>query len=224
MQIRDIINSTEEVKIPSVNAREVDLLEELENRKIFVPYPGQFSLGEVGIWLSMFDCWEWALENDETLITLEDDAKPQWFFDEAVDLFIKELPRDWDFLCLWVPNDQKQDYLYNVTYNSDGMPKIFGRMSAKNSLFDYGAQYTAKAYNGYGNVATVFSPKGAKFFIDQARKVGLYTPVDCYLYQEAHAGRCKGFSPKPEHATLVDYDWSVPTTVHTTERFIEVYK
>lgn len=210
-----------EVYVPATNARAVDLEEELSKRELSLPFPGQFAIGEVGIWLSMFDCWNWAVENNEILITFEDDASPKDNFNEAVSLFLSEVPEDWDFICLWVPDNQKQDYLYDVTYNDEGIPNIKGRRVK--SLFDFGAKHLARTYNGYGNVASMFSPKGARFFRDRAREVGLYTPVDCFLYQEAHAGRCSGYSPKPKYATLVDYDWA-PTTVHNTERYVEIYK
>jgi hypothetical protein len=46
------------------------------------------------------------------------------------------------------------------------------------------------------------------------RETGIYTPVDCFLYQEAHAGRCEGYGPKPSRAYIVGYDWKAQTTVH----------
>lgn len=211
----------EEVLIPSVDARAVNLEYELKRRDLFISRPEIFSIGEVGIWLSMFDCWQWAVYNDEALITFEDDAEPRPFFDEAVERFSEELPADYDFLSLWVPDNQRKDYYYDVVFDDEGEPDIRGLR--KDSLFDIGAFYIARAYNGYGNVATLFSPKGAQFFIDRTREVGLRTPVDCFLYQESHTERCKGYAPKPIHATAVDYSWP-ETTVHTTERFNEVYK
>lgn len=221
MMIRYYIDEIEEVSIPAINGSQVNLKEELDKRGLFIPDANAFSIGEVGIWLSMFDCWQWSVDNNEELIVFEDDAKPLADFDEKFAFMHKELPEDYDFMCLWVPENQKQDYHYMVFYDDGGHPNIQGTFH-DGSLFDYGAARTSMVYNGYGNVAMLFSPKGSKFFIDRAREVGLYTPVDCYQYQEAHAGRCKGFGPKPEYANLVNYDWP-ETTVHTTQRYGEIY-
>jgi GR25 family glycosyltransferase involved in LPS biosynthesis len=206
-----------EVSIPAINGSEIDIQAELSSRGLKVT-PGVFSVGEIGIWLSMYDCWQWAAGNNEILITLEDDAIPRHYFDEAVDLFLKEVPDDWDFMCLWVPDNQKQDYMYNVKFDIDGIAHIKGY--AQTSLFDFeGGHFLSRVYNGYGNVAMMFNPKGAKFLMDRVAETGLYTPVDCFMYQQAQSGRCNGYGPKPIHATLVDYDWA-ETTVHNTERYV----
>lgn len=205
----------DEVIIPAVNAYEVDVDEELKKRDLFVRHDNMFSTGELGIWLSMFDRWQWAVENNEELITFEDDAIPatnfnEWFYD-----YKKELPKTYDFLCLWVPENQYLDYVYDVVYDDEGRPETAGpNKNVVTSNYNYGAMRLARAYNGYGNVAQMFSPKGAQFFIDRVRAVGIYTPVDCYQYQEAHAGRCEGYSPKPRFAKAVSYDWAAETTIH----------
>lgn len=223
MMIRYYLKNIEEVSIPAVDARKVNLDEELEKRGLHIPYHNAFSIGEVGIWLSMFDCWQWSVDNNEELIVFEDDAIPARDFEDKLKFMMGEIPDDYDFVCLWVPDNQKQDYLYMVQYDDEGQPGIFGSLPEELSMFNYGAERAAMVYNGYGNVAQLFSPKGSRFFIERAREAGLYTPVDCYQYQEAHAGRCKGYGPKPKHANLVKYDWPV-TTVHTTERYGEIYK
>jgi len=205
-----------EVVIPATDARKVNLVDELDKRGLPHPTPGLYSIGEIGIWLSVFDCWQWAADNNEVLVTFEDDAIPRPYFDDALESYLEEIPADWDFLCLWVPPNQRRDYLYDVTFDEHGNPDIKGYLTK--SLFDFGGLDLARAYNGYGNGATAFSPKGAQHFIDRARESGLYSPVDCFLYIEAHTGRCNGYSPKPIHAHAVGYDWAT-TTVHTTERF-----
>lgn len=219
--IRATVQESKEIFVPAINGREVNLSEELDNRNLFVTYPGAFSVGEIGIWLSMFDCWQWCIDNDEILITFEDDAIPRNYFDEAIRFFLEEVPEDWDFMALWVPENQRQDYKYNVKFDDEGRATIRGYL--QESLFDFGGHYLARAYQGYGNVCSMFSTKGAQFLIDKVRETGIYTPVDCFMFQNSHAGRCNGYAPKPFHATLVDYDWA-ETTVHNTERFNEIYK
>jgi GR25 family glycosyltransferase involved in LPS biosynthesis len=212
----------EEVHIPAVNGYEVDLAEEMQKRGIkFAPdCNGCFSAGEIGIWLSMFDCWQWSVDNDEELLTFEDDAIPTVNFNMHFKNFMSELPKDYDFLCLWIPGDQQQDYIYNVTFDEWGKPTHHQPdRTTITSQFNFGAMRLARAYNGYGNVATLYSPKGAKFFMDRVREVGIYTPADCFLFSEHHAGRCNGYAPKPHYAKAVSYDWAAETTVHT-ERII----
>lgn len=209
----------EEVNIPAVNAFDVNIQDELSRRGIKIAYPGMFSVGEIGIWLSMFDCWQWAVDNNEELITFEDDAIPYWDFQPKFDIIYEEIPKSYDFFCLWVPDNQRIDYVYNVVYDDEGIPRKVGpNRHPSNSIYDFGPERVTRVYNGYGNVAQLFSPKGAKFFMDRVRDVGIYTPVDCYLYQEAHAGRCEGYGPKPNYAKLVSYDWKAETTVHRGER------
>lgn len=213
----------EEVVIPAVDAEKVNLQDELDKRGLFLPHPGAFSIGEVGVWLSVFDNWVWSADNNEELIVFEDDAIANINFNTELPALRAELPEDWDFFTLWVPDDQLQDYLYNVTYDDEGIPNIFGRRREGHSLFDFGSEFVARVYNGYGNVAQLFSPKGSRWFINRAREVGLYSPVDCFQYQEAHAGRCNGYAPKPTYANIVKYDWP-ETQVHTTPRYVEVYQ
>jgi GR25 family glycosyltransferase involved in LPS biosynthesis len=209
----------DEVFIPTINAYEVDVYEELEKRGLSIKHTGMFSAGEIGIWLSTFDCWQWAVDNDEELITFEDDAIPTKEFNTWLWDMRDELPDGWDFFCLWVPENQLIDYLYDADFDHNG--QMVGQRPNKNvvtSVYNFGAIRIARVYNGYGNVAQLYSPKGAKFFIDRARSDGIATPVDCFLYQEAHAGRCQGFAPKPNRAKLVTYDWAAETTVHKEDR------
>lgn len=209
----------DEVHIPAVNAYEVDVAEELAKRDLFIAYPGMFSTGEIGVWLSNFDCWQWTVDNNEELIVFEDDAIPNINFQPRFHELHSELPPDWDFLTLWVPENQLIDYVYDVVYNEEGHPEHVGpNKNSITSVFNFGAIRLARVYNGYGNVAQCYSPKGARFFIDRVRSTGIYTPVDCYLYQEAHAGRCNGYGPKPNRAKLVGYDWKAETTVHGEDR------
>lgn len=210
----------DEVHIPATNAYEVDLKAELDKRNLFVKYPGMFSAGEIGVWLSTFDCWQWAVDNDEELVVFEDDAIPSGTFSFQLAKLYYELPVDYDFFCLWVPPNQTIDYYYNVEYDAEGRPNVVGSNRGDHDSIYNIPQVTrvAKVYNGYGNVAQLYSPKGGRTFIDTARSSGIYTPVDCFLYQEAHAGRAVGYGPKPYWAKLVDYDWKAQTTVHKGDR------
>lgn len=203
----------EEVSIPSVNAYKVDLPFELKSRGL-ESRPWTPKIGELGVWLSNFDCWQWAADNEE-LVVFEDDAIIDENFYDGLQVLYSELPEDWDFLTLWVPENQRQDYMYRVEYDDEGMPNILGNVPPGKSSFDYGARFTARAYQGYGLVATMYSPKGGAALIESARRRGICTPADCFIFQETHAERVKGYAPKPT-VGLVSYDWSAETTVHNT--------
>jgi GR25 family glycosyltransferase involved in LPS biosynthesis len=212
----------EEVSIPATDAGKVDIDEELSKRGLRYTRAGETLMrGEIGVWLSTYDCWKWVSENNEELIVFEDDAIPSQEFDNYLGMFYSELPTNYDFLCLWVPKDQYPDYRYDVTFDSDGKWRKIGKdRSPFLSNYNYGAMRLAKVYNGYGNVAQLYSPRGGSFFSDRARTTGLTEPVDCYVYTEARTGRCAGYAPKPNWAKAVGYDWKAKTTVHNTERVL----
>lgn len=201
-----------------VNAKAVNLREELEKRNLHMPYPGQFKIGEIGIWLSLYDRWKWVVDNDEPLIVFEDDAIPNPDFERVLERDYEHLPEDAAFMALWIPPNQLQDYRYNAVYNEEGIVRINGYRPDGESQYDFGDEYLSRVYNGYGHVGILYTPAGGKFFKERAEEVGLYTTADCFLYQEAHAGRCQGYGPKPKYANLVHYDWP-QTTIQDTERY-----
>lgn len=215
-RIREIVN-LDEVSIPAIDGREVDLHAELEKRGLRL-FDWNPTKGELGVWLSTFDCWQWAAENED-LIVFEDDAIPTGDFNYHLADFVSELPEGWDFLSLWVPENQYHDYLYVVKYDSGGQwIKVADDTNAAMSRYNYGAIRLAKVYQGYGNVATLYSKDGAQRLIDAARDLGLRAPIDCWIMDRAHTDVVQGFAPKPMWAKAVYYDWAAETTVHNTER------
>lgn len=218
--IRRVVGVCEEVKIPSVIGSNETLADELSTRGL-TTYPGlSFSVGELGVWLSVYDCWQWCVDNNEELIIWEDDASPADDFDEKFKLLYEELPRAYEVLSIWPPTNQYQDYLYNVRFNEEGLPIRLGHdLLEQSSIFNFGAERLARAYQGYGNVATVVSPEGAGKMIEITQRDQIYSPVDCWIWQNCHKGLLNGYSPKPRYATLVYYHWP-PTTVHNTQRYV----
>jgi GR25 family glycosyltransferase involved in LPS biosynthesis len=207
--------------IRSINGNAVDLNEELKFFGMRVEHQDEtFSKGEIGVWLSQMNCWLYAYLTNQELVVFEDDAIPTERFNEMILKYQLELPRDYDFCSLWVPENQEGDYLYDVDYDERGIPKVSGPIRPEGqSQYDFGAKYLTRVYQGYGLVATLFSPNGAKRLIRLAREMGIYTPVDCFLYLEAHKGNLNGFAPKPEFATAVTYDWAATSLRVTEGRF-----
>lgn len=207
----------EELLLPAVDGKAVDLSEELEVRGLHSPWHNA-KVGELGVWLSNFDRWQYTTTMDEPLIVFEDDAFVQADFMGKFSLFYNDLPPDWDFAALWVPDNQKVDYTYDLEYNEIGDPIIRGHLPYQESLFKF-SRFAAHVYQGYGMVAVMYSPKGAAKLVDLAQRYGVYTPVDCFIYQQAHMGNLNGFAPTPIFASIVGYDWQAASHVQQTERY-----
>lgn len=175
--------------------------------------------GEIGVWLSNYDRWQWIAKQDEPVIVFEDDAIIDEDFMYDFNRFYQDLPEDWDFAALWVPENQTFDYRYNATYEN-GAPRIHGgRPDHEPSQYDFGVEHAALVYQGYGMVSLMYSPKGAQSLVEIASR-GITGPVDCWIYEHAEGrgkANLKGFAPKPQYATIVRYDWSAQSHVQHTE-------
>ena len=222
-RIRDRIQIPE-VFVKAVNGNTEDAVEQLRSegillrRELWTP-----KKGEAGIWASIVNCWKWCIENDEELVVFEDDAIPVQNFQGLFNDFHDKLPVDYDFAALWVPNNQRDDYFYFVSYDENGVPHHVSRppgMDRHISIYAIdGAFPVSEVYQGYGGVAMLFSPNGARKFMEISRKMGVYTPIDCHFYLSAHrpVDNVFGYAPHPEYM-MVDYDWAATTTIHHTER------
>lgn len=178
-------------------------------------------IGEMGVWLSNYDAWKNISEMDSPCIVFEDDAVVDETFWLKFTNFIDQLPSDWDFAALWVPENQRVDYRYSLVYNHTGVPLIFGTLPYEKSIFQVpGADRAALVYQGYGMVSLVYSPRGAEKLVNYAHSRGITGPVDCWIYEIAHMDETnvKGYAPRPEYADIVTYDWAATSHVQLTER------
>lgn len=207
----------EEVALNAVNGAEVGLTDNFAKRNLSVK-DWNPRVGESGVWLSMFDAWQTVAGMDEPLIVFEDDAIISNHFHESLDILMEQLPSDWSFMSLWVPDNQRQDYWYDVKYRPDGTRLICG-LQRHPSFYDFGARHLARAYQGYGMVATLYNPECGRSLVDAAVRRGVTQPVDCFLFKEAYheENKVRGFAPKPMFVGLVEYDWSALTTIHDSE-------
>lgn len=167
---------------------------------------------EQAIWHSMANCWDWAATNDKPLLVFEDDAIIDQDFQHNFDYLRSCLPEDWDFMSLWVPPNQEQDYFYNVTYDDEGTPDINGRLPNFMSYYNFDQDGPlANVYQGYSYVCTYYSPTGAAKILELALERGMYTPADCFLFLMAHSGRLNGYAPKPTYPRFIWHDDSRPS-------------
>lgn len=208
--------SFDELPFSATKGVSVGILGELRKRNLRPSRGWIPKVGEAGCWCSHYDAWQLASTLIEPLIVFEDDAiLVDGFEDKLLDLMV-ELPPSWDYMSLWVPDNQHQDFNYNIFWDANGMPKaMFGTLSNDTSIFNY-SDKLATVYQGYGMVATMYSPSGAAKLLSSVHRYGLYAPVDCFVSIECHANRIDGFAPKPWHQ-IINYDWSQKTTIHDTE-------
>lgn len=223
-QYKDAIRSNlglEEVRMQAVDGSRVNLPEEFAMRGLtFVSHAWpNAKTGELGVWLSNFDRWTMAAVLGEPLLVFEDDAILDPCFNEKFSDLYNELPEDWDFVALWVPENQRQDYLYDATFDDHGSLRVNGIKMPEDSIYRIPEKtYAALVYQGYGMVSLMYSPRGGAKLRELAQRYGIDEPVDCWIYQQAHLGRLKGYAPKPEYADIVHYDWKAVSHVQLTER------
>jgi hypothetical protein len=135
---------------------------------------------------------------------------------------VQDLPEDFDFISLWVPDNQKNDYLYDIDFDMNGRHIWTERPWRTNETSKYrlnDSNRVALAFQGYGMVSLMYSPKGAAKLVKQAQETGLTGPVDCWIFQQAHKGLLEGYSCHPHFAHVVRYDnWEGPSHVQNTEQ------
>lgn len=171
------------------------------------------SEGEEGIWYSQINCWKWAAEFGDLLV-FEDDAILTDDFQHHLDNLMTDLPSDWDFFSVFVPENQQHDFYKNVYYDGDGVPHNIaspGTYSHGAPPFTIGSDKIARVYQGYSCVVTGFSKSGGEKLQALVNEFGMYTPVDCFLFLQAHRGNLNGYSPRPDYKRIVSVDWNAPS-------------
>lgn len=177
-------------------------------KKTGVRNHGWLKKGEEGIWQSLASVWR-NMTND--LLLFEDDALLHPDFAFRLEEALGELPSDADFLSLFVPEEQEQDFYYIIRYDENG--HWHPADSESKYRFDIGANYIARAYNGWGGQALYFTLPGAKKLLKIAQEKGMYTTSDCFLYLEAHAGNVNGYSMLPKYGDTVYIDKSTKSII-----------
>lgn len=212
----------EEIFVECVNGNDDEQLFGANAKWNFKKHCG-LQRGEWGIWFSTVNCWNYAAQNGD-LILFEDDAIVDHTFMEKFNKYLNEIPADADFVALWVPDNQRQDYLYNVEFDELGKPRtITGSLEPHNSLFNVDHEYLAKAYQGYGGVAFLITQRGGRKLLELLEREGYWSTSDCFYFLECHRNNLNGYALKPQYCDMIQYDWSTPTQVHITE-FLDLTK
>lgn len=202
-------NHTEITDIPFVNGFDPAHLEWARNHWPGIEPEGwDLSPGEYGIWYSQLNCW-WYAAQEGDLLVLEDDAIVSEEFDVVMGPLLTELPDDYDFMALFVPDNQLQDFRYRVNYDAGGAP--MNAIDAGDPGYQYaidGKRYVTRAYQGYSCVANLISQKGARKLIERLRVRHIYSTVDCFMFLEAHQGTVEAYAHHPSYQRPVTYDWN----------------
>lgn len=114
--------------------------------------------GELGVWLSQLNCWEYASKFGDLLV-LEDDAIllpgfQEWFDSLAL--------HEYEVVAIFGPDNQAGNYSQDLDRIGD----------------------ITVAWQGYSCVAMWYSQLGAARLLNRARVTGITTPVDCWIFEQ----------------------------------------
>lgn len=146
---------------------------------VWNPYDGRTTPplpGELGVWVSTINMLEYIVDNKiDSILVLEDDIKLKPDFVDNLNMHLKELPENFDFLSLYYFNGQNQ-----IT-----------------ELTDIGLKYIHLSYNQYSAMqATVYSYAGAKKLLKLIKRKGLEYTNDCFIFRQSLEKLVDGYSIK----------------------------
>lgn len=218
--LRNVVSGWDEITVPAVDgSKKSDLESSMTHHGIqfteWVP-----KVGEAGVWMSQMNAWGMAYSQGEPLVVFEDDAMLAQDFTERFEEYLAELPEDWDVFCLFVPTNQYGDFHWKYKFNELGQTdgSTYGYCPDGEPGLLIGSETVSKAYQGYGCVALMFSPEGGRKLLDAARQKHMYTPVDCFIFEQYRAGIIDAYAFKPGYPRLVDVDWNAPSTIQQGPR------
>lgn len=136
--------------------------------------------GEVGIWYSNYLAWSNFLKTDyDALILMEDDIVCQEGLIEDINNKLNEIPENWDFLSMFVPEDQRNSYKPS--------------MSVTNNI--------SRVYQDWSMLCYIVSKDGAKKLIKSCNNL-VSLPLDWHIYRQRE--KFNSFSIKPDVKLMCD--------------------
>lgn len=165
----------------------------LHNRNIMTdvwnPYDGRSFPplpGELGVWISTINIWDYIIENNlESLLVLEDDVSLAEDASKKINLFISELPDNWDFLSL----------------------HYFNGKNKLDKTTDIGSKYIHKSLNQYASgQAILYSQSGAQKLRNLVQQKGIEYTSDCFVFEQARVGNVNGYSLNPNTKNFVTHE------------------
>lgn len=205
-QMREYDNLSD--KVDFVDGREHGVIEEYISKNNIKVGDGNFHWGELGVWFSSINAWKAIVASEcDAVIVFEDDAAVLPLFHPMLDKIKEELPDDFDFMSLFVPPDQTYDYYYRRRFFPGGGWELTSNThyALKESPNYIGSKYVSKAYQGYSNVAIMYSKQGAQKILDMVDEFGVNAPVDCFIFAEHLMGHLNGYSLMPVAKQIVTF-------------------
>jgi GR25 family glycosyltransferase involved in LPS biosynthesis len=148
------------------------------------------SAGVVGVWASNYLAYKNFLNTDKDLLFLfEDDVLLSKNFELVTAGYLRELPADWDFFSLFVPDDS---------------------LFAYTKEHDIGKNYICKSYQQWSCAGYVVSRNGAMRAIQNIESQGITAPIDWYIFN---------FRMKPEVNKIVFNTYTVKPNAYRPVRF-----
>ena len=121
------------------------------------------SAGVVGVWASNYTAYKRFLQSEySTLIIFEDDILLSKNFKNLLEMYMSELPFDWDFFSFFVPDDSL------FAYNED--------------QHNIGAENVCISYQQWSCAGYMVSRAGAEKAVADIESRGINCPVDWYIF------------------------------------------
>jgi GR25 family glycosyltransferase involved in LPS biosynthesis len=177
----------------------------------------QAKIGEVGVWFSFLNICEYAWKNKKTVLAFEDDAIiTANNFQQDLEFILSQVPITADAFSVLAPENQQVTAYIEWMDRSIGIGITHADIAPAFKVPN--ATHICRAYQGYSFVSMIYTPKGAKKILQRVQQTGMYTPADCWLFEQHEQGHLDVYTPVPAAANLVNIDWDrqAPTTVHNS--------
>jgi GR25 family glycosyltransferase involved in LPS biosynthesis len=178
--------------------------------------------GEIGVFLSVLNACQWAVDNQQPILTIEDDALINPNFEPNLRYFLEKLPADTDFFSLFLPRDHADQHFFQGVFTDE-----YGYiMGVGPSYHDGGhpdwqtdSPEIYRAYQRYGGVSMYYTVQGAQNILDIVRHDGIYDQYDNVLYANSKIGRLNGYTTHPRATELLAIVGGLESTTHDTEMY-----
>lgn len=166
---KDLIKSViglDPVNIDCLDARVAKNLDKFlsDNAKFKFGWEG-FKLGEIGNFGSHYLAWRYVVENNiDSLLVFEDDSLIDEDFLAKYNISVKNTPKDYDVLSIFVHDNQYPRFTQSDNIN----------------------QFVSKGYQDWSTLCYVVSRQGAKKLIKYVESVGMDHPTDWFIFRKGH--------------------------------------
>jgi GR25 family glycosyltransferase involved in LPS biosynthesis len=163
--------------------------------------------GYIGHWLTFINIFKYIVENNiDQLLVLEDDAILSETFIQDLEIYLSDLPEDYDFFMIY----QSLAAIHNCVFSKKELlgrfPLRFRKVKQINTIhtdWDIGSKYIVRAYQSVGSVGQIISYSGAKKMLELTIQNGLGSTrydsgsLDEVLYVNSKKGILNGYQPNP---------------------------